>query len=470
MITNCIKLHSSFQDNDVQQIGYVFNSRDEKHPVIHQMRFGNELYWNRDAIWKLVEKLPIVANKDTTVEHIVVIGHDRKVRPIISKYFDNGSIAVYSQIYKSGLSYLGYRSDNLSHNGYTHLSEEPIGTVICPRMIVPHLLGGQFNYVYPYVDTWMKNNNESNQISPVRDFWGRNTPNDFYLEDYYLPFIQPSNSFWCYKGRILSNGAAITIFDTDMIAKDLADTLQEAYREVKQGNYDESLLTDVLTDTLAPWKRQIYRDIDCKEITVQLGSMKQFVNGEMTIDKLLKLSATTAMNQSPVFEIQDAKNISDVNTYVKDFCINNITYSKEFASVLEYIQSIGLTDFCFMYDIQQFAVDYYTPEIVFMLNRYYPNNNFGNVFPYLPDIGNKDYKFKDRSEELGKLLCDWLCTNYTEILSNFTRLKLVRTYNEELFFYFDNTPMFADMKLMFYDLIGGIACGRNMCSTDMVQF
>ena len=468
MIINYIKLHSSFQNDVDDQIGYVFNSSDASHPVIRHMRFGNELYWNRNDLWKVIEILPTVQNRHTTVEHIVAIDSDKKIKPIMSKYFDNGSIAVYSQTYKSGIEYLGFKSDNLSNSSYSHISNKPVGAAICPRMLVPYLLNGSYSRVYPFIDTWIQQNKEIHDISPVRDFWGRNSTNEFSVEDYYLPFTQPSNKFWYYKGRLLSNGAAISIYDANMIAKDLADTLDDAYIEAKQGNCDESIITDILVDTIAPWKRQIYRDIDNKEITMHLGSIKQFIDGEMTVDRLINLSSPTSNIMHQTFILPDAKDINGVKEYISEYYLSPITYSKEFASILEHIQSISLTDFCFMYDIQQFSTGQFSPEIIFMLNRYYPKNNFGNLFPNIFDSGNNDYVFKDRSEELGKLLCDWLITTGQYELQNFTKLKLIRTYNEELFFYFDNTPVYADVKLMYYDLIGGIVCGRQMCNTNMV--
>ncbi len=463
MITNCIKLHSSFMEHSDNQVGYVFNSFDGSNPIIQHMHFGNMFYWSREYIWKIIEKLPAIQNEECTVEHIVIITPDKHIYPLISKYFNNSNVSVYSQIYRAGVMILKYLSDQISHGASCSSSFDPVGIVICPKLLGINLSGGMYNRVYPYINYWLKQNPEVNNISPVRDFWGKNPGNGFPLEDFYLPYTQPADKYWTYKGRLLSNGAAISIFDTNLVAKDLADTMEDAYREVAYGNYDERLLTDILTDTIAPWKKEIYRNLDCNNLIPHLGSNQQFINGEFTLDKLCKMTPNSAFNDNPVFAIQDVSQIEGMNDYVKQFHVDQIEYTKEFASILEYIQSLALTDFCFMYDIQMFSVNQYSPEIIFVLNRYYPADTFGRLYPYVLDK-NTDYKFKDRSEELGQLLCDWLCTSYTELLSSYTRLKVVKTYNEELFFYFDNTPMYADTKLMYYDLIGGVVCGRNMCS------
>lgn len=463
MITNCVKLHSSFLEHEANQIGYVFNSKDNDNPLVKQMNFGNQFYWNRDYLWKIIERLPIVQKEESVVEHIVEILPDKHIYPIISKYFNSGSIAVYNHTYRSGTKALKYLSDQISHGASCSASFDPVSTVICPTLLGLYLSCGPYNKIYPYVNYWLKKNPEVNNISPVRDFWGRNTDNEFQLEDFYLPITQPSNKFWCYKGRLLSNGGAISIYDTNLIAKDLADTLEEAYREVAHGNYDESLMTDILTDTIAPWKREIYRNLDCNELNPHLGSMQSFINGELTIDKLAKLTSADAFNENQIFTIQDVSQIKDVNEYVTKFHVEQIEYTKEFASVIEYIQSLALTDFCFMYDIQMFSMNKYDPEIIFIMNRYHPIDTIGRLYPYVKDT-NAEYKFKDRTEDLGQLLCNWLCTSYTDILGNYSRLKIIKTYNEELFFYFDNTPIYADTKLMYYDLVGGIVCGRHMCN------
>lgn len=455
MIIQCFPL----QETDP---GYstMYNGRIESYfpPGIQQFAYGNQLYWRRKHLWKLVERI----DKSFIVEHICIIDPVSKlVIPLLSRFMKDSTIRVYSHSYKAAIDY--FNSVNMTRSG---TSTTPINIGLLPFIHASNQQSGYFK-LSDYIDDWFKKNPDIMSISPVREFpIDRTRENDQLIypnTGYYTGELYGTNNKIFYSSD-LPSGA-----DMKSTAIDMSSILTEAYRDVKQGNYPEGLLTDLLIDYFAPWKCQWY---NMSNSVPQLSMMKDFCEGRMTISALSRFLGPGALIPDVAYIVPNENHIPAVSDYTNTHFKEIAIYTKELASLIEYIQSINLTDFCVKFKLSDLSLSVFNGDVIFDNNRYFPaENKYGFKFPYVTTSKNlDDYKYLDYVSELGDLLADWLVVCESDVLDRFknldTTITVFRTFSEELFITFD-VPFHADKHVIYHDLTAGLVCGRNMCNLQI---
>ena len=458
MITHVVKLHTVDPGRSAPlEVGQIFHTTNSYTNPFGIVDFGNRFTWNRDNVWKFVETLQ---DGEIIVEHICML-QDGLVIPYISKYFVNSSVNAFTQIYVRGLQD-GVCSIDMSNQ---ILNDRTISAAIFPALI--HTTGKLYPTLADYLQHWQKYNLDMYQISPTSTYLG--SPNsEISIMDYYLPLCKPDvpDTGLTDEIRWFNHGVIKDGSDLDIIATELSDTIGNAYQDVRKGREPEELLTDILIDTFAPWKRFTYRDGHTP--TPHLGSKRDFIDGKMTISHIQRYMdphATDCMYQSSV---PDALHTPLVGQVATTQYFNIPEYTKEYVAIVEFIQTINLTEFCFKFSFDALAVQIYNPEVIYGINRYYPNKKLARFtvleHSTMTKEGYYEHTFADFLNTLGKHILDWLVTCEPVYMKHYSSLCLIKNYNEELFFYFSNGDEHADVEVFYCDLIADTLSGRNMCN------
>lgn len=434
MISYIIPLIKTDMSDDISDIfGYNFNISGLNKI---NFSFGNKLHWNRqNNIYKIIEKCD-----DNYFEHTVAI-KNRQIVPFFTKYAAPNSIKMFYQNYTPSIDFYKSKIENvLCNNTFENMIF---------NLLIKKLAEERNDYLVNYLNDF-KNKNKyigiiSNIVSNIVSKSELIALNENNFEKYYIPIIgnkiNPAHGF----------------IDVDKIVDNIYTGLVDSYNLVKNGKYPEKLIFETFDYIFTPWKSYL-TNLNGEHLDT-IGRFDKFITCNMSVDELMKEKNINFSNISNKFSVKNSDIVNDVNSIVEI-----PTYTKEFAAVIEFIQNINLTDFCLIYNLELFKFDLFDPEIIYLLNRYFPDNNpEGFVFPYVPtDEMIIEYSYKNYLFDLGTLLLEWLLTSYGEFLELNYSLKLVRNFNEELFFIFTN-PLTKEQRLLHYDLVAASLSGRNVC-------
>ena len=452
MITQCFQLHDSTMEQN-QPYGDVF--KETLYTTNQTAYFGNKLNWNRSHVWKLVEYL----GPERVVEHICFIDQkENMVLPLLSKYIFASTPYAYCQTYTQSIGAL--------------LDKYAVDSVMCTDGInncvydqVMESLKTNTPFMTDYMKEWKKSNLDVGYISPLKTCLQNTDDEETQLIKQYGDFDNASE--FLEKAELATfNKFYMPTTNVEYIRRnvdEISGNLENAFIDVKCGQAEPTLLDQTLIANFAPWKQ-----ISFPEGTLRypnLGTSGTFVSGELSYDKLLNMMHTSTSANGWIPKVSD---IRGIGSYMKRNSFYIPEYDKEFISLLEYIQSLGLTDFCYKFKINDLSLGIRNPEVIESQCRYFnclsPSRENLDVLPFLNSV----YYNSDFLVELSALLENWLCISQPMMQDEFDTVKVMRTFNEELIFHFENS-VYGNEEVMYYDIIGGSICGRNMCNLGWLR-
>ena len=425
---------------------------------IDNISFGSELQWRRHNLYKLVEYL----DSGTTVEHVCALHTDKnRVVPYLSKYYTKNLAQVFTQVYVAGI---------LEHQKYTNYQVYSMADMVM-QIVLKQLSPGYPKLIH-YLRQWIDRNPDLRYIAPTYTFFN-NKESSINLYDVYMdplkyggPIPSMSPTYIGDAQHHYNHGWIASPVDLEIIASMLVSLLIDAYDQVCAGMENEALLTDILIDSFTPWKRYTY--IDPRVPLVHLGSMLSFIAGEMTISTLQTHIFADAYNILPAM---DPRYVRTPLVDTLDIPVHTCTpeNTKEFSALIEYIQSINLTDISLRFDVQKLSRGVFTPEIVHYYNRYQPDMVLppsivpGILIQYPNNVLLNS--FYERFTRLGECIVNWLLVSSLNCFDT-NYLYLDKNFNEYLTISFETSMGYKDTVFR-CDLLAGSMCSRCVCNVDL---
>lgn len=442
MIVQWIKLHPSFMDETPSMYGDVLSSRTQ----IGVVKTGNKLEWQRENLYKCIEYTGTM-----WIEHIVMINSVKApVVPLVSKYIET-KIFAYSHTYTAGIK-------NLADANYiTSPNTEPIGKSVYE--LVVEKAHSEYSWLPNIMYDWQHSHPSADKIAPVHYASIFGSVDDV-LEEWsiMLPKEFDRAGMAPYINNQVKNPVAISFVED--ISSSIYENLSELFESVKNGYDQQRSLYRTMTALFAPWE-------DRYPAVSTIANRKSFVKGDASCSEMTKFQDLSLENETlRTFPMTEYPNIdwSHCDVYVPP------DYTKELVSFIEFIQAINLTDFDMSFDFDRMERSIYECTSYKAINRYYTKTDVnGILFPYMQeDESATSYAYGDYTKDIGQAVCDYLITNLPEAFENYTSVRIIKTYNEDLLLYFENihTP---DKVAVYIDLIAYLLCGQNMSKIQYSQ-
>ena len=446
MITQIVKLK---QSGDINTFNNMYKD-DRNH---NDVWFGNDILFDRYNTYKLVEHV----THDTVVEHIVQIDKEtqaKQVQPFVTKFITRGNTKVYVHMYTHGLV---EATEHVNEGLYCPF---PVGYTVYNRITKQmHIHEPNLEKV---LKDWKSKNPDIADISPAYTFSKENISTDISISDIYLDPLYRQHDLR--KFSYINHQNPLNNDDLDVLSQELGGQLLDIYHSVQNGSEGVLTLSTALVNIFAPWKRYLYNGT---ALIPQLTANRNFVFEGLNLNELQRYSSTYTIGQMPKFTIPTIKEVKNVNAIFEDLPVE--TANREFLALVDYINSINLTDFDISYKLAYIRDGILSPIINFSLNRYFPHDPINQYSKNIED-GFEDTTLHGRLyilEGLEDKLGNWLLTSLNEDITEiYTSVRLIKTYNEDLFIYFDNERTGAKTDAIHIDLIAFTLSSLNMCSKE----
>lgn len=428
MISNVVKLPSKHTSNISDVYGNNYAYRINPTDVIF---LSNKIHWTRpNNMFKIIEKI----NDDNYFEHIVLIANN-KIIPFITKNITSNSIKVYSQNYISAIRNL---NDCIINSNISNSTLEQSALDLLTKRC--YSLGDV--YLGNYLSEYKYNASMIDSISSQNTLYVNNDLSVDGIQNLNTTIIPMKTDLqWIY-------------LDINRYIIGLHETLSEDFDLVRRGSYDANLLKSTCDYVFRPWNSVLVNHDNTSIDTI--ANISSFINGDMDVSYLYKYNPISVTNRFVTDSL--------LNTSMAKDSVQIPEYTKELATLLEYIQFMNLTDFCIEFDLALCNLDLFFSTVKYVINRYFLNIDASAfVFPYVnTDPSDISYSFKCYLMDLETYVFDWIVTVDETFINRNYKLSLIKNFNEELLMVF--TDSFGCIKEVFYyDLITSALCGRNVC-------